>query len=86
MQTDRQAVKQKRRPSKCIRLRQIREERHLSQGDLCLLIADLNLPSRLEQTHISRIETGASPAWPLWRTDIAIALQLPEVEVFPEYQ
>ncbi len=85
MQTDRQIVKRNRRPSRCFRLRQIREERELSQTDLCFLIADLNLPSHLEQTHISSIETGRSAAWPQWRTDIAIALKLPESEVFPEY-
>lgn len=91
MQTDRQTVQQRhhpsrRRPSKCVRLREIREEREMSQNDLCFLIAELNLPSHLEQTHISSIETGRSAAWPKWRTDIAIALQLSEEEVFPEYQ
>ena len=85
MQPSIHTLKRKRRPSKCLKLRQIREERGLSQVDLCLLIAEADLPSRLEQTHISRIETGSSPAFPLWRTDIAIALNLPEAEVFPEY-
>jgi transcriptional regulator with XRE-family HTH domain len=60
-------------------LREIR----MSQNKTILEISRLTL---ISPSDISQIELGKKPCFPAWRKRIAAALDMPEDEVFPEYQ
>ena len=59
-------------------LREVRNKKNKTIMEIAIL-------TQISPSDLSQIELGKKPCFPSWRKRIAEALEMPEEELFPEY-